>query len=109
MTLSGTKLKLAIAAGALLILLFDYHYYSHWWAQRQSAKTALDAKERPHREILAQMEDIKLHGATLPPCPLIFPLLDSKGRVTPLGSYLSYWAMDQAAYLPEMAFSVPNL
>src|SRR5579859_1016482 len=109
MTFSGSKLKLAIAAGTLLILLLGYHYYSNWWTAKKNAKAAQEAKELPHRQILAQLEDLKLHGTSLPPCPLIFPLLDSKGRVTPLGSYLSYWAMDQAAYRPQAALSLPNL
>jgi hypothetical protein len=109
MTFSGSKLKLALAVGALLILLFSYHYYSNWRAQRQFAEAAQEAKELPHRQILAQLEDLRLHGTSLPPCPLIFPLLDSKGRVTPLGSYLSYFGMKQASYLPQSVLSLPNL
>ncbi|HVM31846.1 MAG TPA: hypothetical protein VMU88_01830, partial [bacterium] len=103
------RMGLGVAAGLALLLVLDYRFYSHWFAQRQAAQAALEAKERPHREILAQLEDLKLHGASLPPCPLVFPLLDSKGRVTPLGSYLSYLGMRQAAYQPQSVLSLPNL
>jgi hypothetical protein len=109
MTFSGSKLKLALAVGALPILLFSYHYYSNWWTAKKNAKAAQEAQALPHLKIQSQLEDLRLHGTSLPPCPLIFPLLDSKGHVTPLGSYLSYWAMDQAAYRPQAALSLSNL
>jgi tetratricopeptide (TPR) repeat protein len=39
----------------------------------------------------------------------VFPLLDPEGRVTPLGSYLSYLGMKRASYLPEAVFRIPNI
>lgn len=47
-------------------------------------------------------------GKTLPPCPLVFPLLDGKGKVNSLGSYLSYVAMKKASYIPNSILSIPN-
>ena len=101
---------LGIGAAVTLLVLFAFHFYCHWYVQRQAAKTAQEAKELPRRQILAQLEDLKLHGTSLPPCPVVFPLLDSKGRVTPLGSYLrSYLGVKQASDLPQAVLSQPNL
>jgi hypothetical protein len=48
------------------------------------------------------------HGTALPPCPLVYPLLNEKGKMTALGSYLSYFSMKEASYLPKTVFLIPN-
>lgn len=69
-------------------------------------QAALDAQ--PHKEIQAKIQNLLQHGTALPLCPLVYPLLDSHGQVTPLGSYLSYFSMNQASYLPKTVFLIPN-
>ncbi len=75
---------------------------------RLAAQKKAEEEARPHKEIQALIADLRDHGTDLPDCPLIFPLLTEKGKVTPVGSYLSYMAMKKAVYLPEMVYRLPN-
>ncbi len=103
------KRALTIIAVLSALLLLDYYYYSNWWIARENISASPKPPEAALQQFQTQIDDVKLHGASLPACPLLFPLLDSKGHVTPLGSYLSYFGMKQASYLPQAILSLPNL
>ncbi len=93
--------------GALSVL--DYYYYSNWWTARENISAPPQPPKPSPQPSQALINDLKLGGSSLPACPLLFPLLDSKGRVTPLGSALSYLSMKQASYLPQAILSLPDL
>ncbi len=104
--------------GFLSAALLGYFFYLDYQA-RQEEKSAqeklqrakqlkMDAEKHLHDLVLAQIEKIKDQGISPPPCPLIYPLLDAKGKVTPLGSYLSYFSMKCATYLPQEVYLLPN-
>ncbi len=75
---------------------------------KKKQEEAAPEGQRPSQEIINMIEDIRVKGQTLPHCPLIFPLKDKMGRINALGSFLSYLAMEQATYLPESIFDLPN-
>jgi hypothetical protein len=77
-------------------------------ARLLAEQKAAEEKERPHKEIQEWITQLRDKGAELPGCPLVFPLLNEKKKITPMGSYLSYLAMKRAAYLPEMVYRLPN-
>lgn len=105
-----------LAAGTLA-----YFYYQELQIEKKAAQELALAKQKQlelqkklsgapgsHLAVHQMIEDLRVNGKTPPPCPLIYPLLNEKGRVTPLGSYLSYFAMVQAACLPEAVLNLPN-
>jgi hypothetical protein len=102
-------MKLGVFLLIVFFMLLDYSYYSNLWSARKAQKAAETAKEIPLRLIQDQIADLRLHGSELPPCPLLFPLLDSKGRMTPLGGYLSELGMEQASYLPQSVLRLPDI
>lgn len=65
-------------------------------------------QQDPRKEALQMIENLRVSGKSLPACPLIFPLVDEKGRINALGSYLSCLAMNQASFLPQAVFCLPN-
>jgi hypothetical protein len=75
---------------------------------RSIKQKQMDAEKHKHDLVLEHIQAIKDHGISLPPCPLVYPLLDAKGKVTPLGSYLSYFSMKCATYLPQEVYLLPN-
>ncbi|HJT23135.1 MAG TPA: hypothetical protein VJ873_01060, partial [bacterium] len=87
---------------------FGYQLPHDISSKKQRELEAKLAADKPHKEIIAMIDDLKAHGTALPPCPLIYPLLDNKGKITYLGSYLSYFAMKQGSYLPHTVFRIPN-
>jgi tetratricopeptide (TPR) repeat protein len=103
------KRTLILAAVLGSLLLLDCYYYSNWWFSRKNPSASPPAPKLSAQQSQIQIDDLKLHGTALPACPLLFPLLDSKGQITPLGSYLSYFGMKQAAYLPQAILSLPDL
>lgn len=77
------------------------------WYQNPEIKAArerLQYEATPSSRDLAAITDLKLHSASLPACPLIYPLLDENGKVNLMGSYLSLSAMRQASFLPQSVF-----
>ena len=105
----GLKLAFAIVLG----LTVPVGYFVVWpaYQEKKAEKEAVRLKalniQRVHDAMFARIDALQGSRA-LPPCPMIYPLLDAQGRVTPLGSYLSYFAMKQASYLPQTAFKIPN-
>ncbi|HTA75947.1 MAG TPA: hypothetical protein VK791_02180, partial [bacterium] len=105
------QLILLILVSTVLIT-YGYIYVQGFIKDREQAKRSAQeqaaAEALPHQQIQAKIQNLLQHGTALPPCPLVYPLLDNQGRVTPLGSYLSYFSMKQASYLPKTVFSIPN-
>jgi|GEM_PF-2020707 tetratricopeptide (TPR) repeat protein len=65
------------------------------------SRDGLGKVDRRDEMWMGMIKALKSEGHSLPKCPLVFPLLDETGQVTPLGSYLSYLSMVRASYLPE--------
>jgi len=100
-----------LAVVGLVVVVFAYSAYIVMQQKMTAQEDALRAAQakaeteaRPHREILAKINDFRHHSTALPACPLVYPLLDAKGRISPLGTYLSYLAMQQASFLPQSVF-----
>ena len=104
---------------ALVMSVYLYHFYKVYKQNYEDVRKSYEnyekyrkaykeAQEKPHKEMMAKIEDIHLHGTALPPCPLIFPLLNEKGKITPLGSFISLNAMEKATYLPKAVFQLSS-
>jgi len=77
------------------------------WGMNPEVKAAqikFQSEATPSSRDLAAITDLKLHSASLPLCPLVYPLLDENGKVNLMGSYLSFSAMRQASFLPHSVF-----
>ncbi len=107
-----------LAVGSLLTLVLlgggGYALYLYWQYMAQQKAQTQKVQERELRQLQlqkalqARVEDIRQNGTALPPCPLLYPLLNEKGKATPLGSFLSFYAMRQATYLPQSVFQLPD-
>jgi len=103
-----SRLQMLVVILAGLVLGGGYYLINEWNNDRAAKKKAAEEARRPHLEMMAKIAAFKAQSKELPGCPLIFPLTNEKGEVTPLGSYLSYFAMKRATYLPQSVFRIPN-
>ncbi len=107
--------KIILILVALMVgLTLGYAFYglSTVMANKKAAEAARQAREaanrKAHEQVLHQIDLLRVQGKELPPCPLVFPLLDKSKKLTAIGGYLSFLAMKRAAYLPESVFRIPN-
>lgn len=77
--------------------------------RKKGSVTSMVADPDLRERVGKRLEAFRKESRELPSCPLVFPLLDGRGKITPLGSYLSCLAMKQASYLPEAVFSLSNV
>ena len=105
----GVVFTLALLGGGGYAL----YQYMKYASQQKVLNKKLMEREQEQKQLqqalAARVEDIHLHGTALPPCPLVYPLLNEKGKATPLGAFLSLYAMRQATYLPESVYQLPDL
>jgi hypothetical protein len=103
----GSFFVFALVVGSYIYNLFD-NYLAKQEAARKKAMERFETQIKMRRVMQQKIEDLRVHGTSLPPCPLLYPILNEKGKVTPLGSYLSAFAMRQATYLPQSVFQLPD-
>jgi hypothetical protein len=93
--------------------IYLFHLYQKKQYQKddfvRKTREQLDNQIKMSQVIRPQIEDIRLNGSSLPPCPLIYPLLNEKGKITPLGSFISLCAMRQATFLPQAVFKLEKI
>lgn len=111
----GTVSVVVGLAGLVYGLFYSYDivtsYFDKYQAQQNNQRNyqvEAEIRLRIHNELVQKTDDISLKGTSLPMCPLIFPLLNEKKQITPLGSFLSVMAMEQATYLPHAVFQLTN-
>ena len=108
---SGGSVSLRnVLAGVLAVLLLGAAaYFAYGFYETRGVRGEVAAPHQASQErIKGQIAALRAKSHALPPCPLVFPLLDKQKRVTSLGSYLSYLGMKRASYLPEAVFRIPN-
>lgn len=104
----GVLFALVLLGGGGSVL---YYYAKHASEQKALNKQLLEreAQQKQIQQALAaKVGDIHLNSAALPPCPLLYPLVNEKGKATPLGAFLSCYAMRQATYLPQSVFELSD-
>jgi hypothetical protein len=109
--LEGLKLLLAVIVGLGIPagLYFGNLYLTQKKNQKEEAAKAAYEKQRPHDEAVSMINVFIQKSQELTPCPLIYPLLNEKGKLTRTGTYLSYLAMNEASFLPESVLRLPNI
>lgn len=111
--------RLTIALGVIVLGLAGYYFGIQVPSEKAALRKAEEEKKlavqreeaekiRPHTVVKALIKELREKGQTLPDCPLIFPLLNEKKKLTPIGSYLSYLGMKKAVYMPQAIYRFPN-
>lgn len=108
----GAKRRISVEtlalAGALAIFVGVAYFAANLWVENRNAKAQLEQQKKAMEDTQRVAALKAKQDAAMPRCPLIFPLLDKSKKVTPLGSYLSYLAMQRFSYLPQAAFKLPD-
>lgn len=100
---------IAILGGGGYLLNVYEQYVNQQKAQARKIQEHELQQMQLRKALQAKVEDIRVNGTSLPPCPLLYPLLNEKGKATPLGAFLSLYAMCQATYLPQSVFQLPDV
>jgi hypothetical protein len=117
---SKPKLSLKFILAIVFILLFyvaggsyiAYLFHKNQVRQETANRKVMEREQAQlqlQKALVQKVEDIRTNGTSLPPCPVIYPLLDEKGKMTDLGSYLSCFAMEKATYLPQSVYQLPTV